>query len=101
MVLICRRVEQTRTECPRCNKELSVKTLRYNHAAFCKPIDQRSAERVTDARRAYGERMDATQVEARLPGAFVGDRTLPGTSQQPKMPTMLKNTLSQAILLVK
>ena len=81
MVLICRRVEQTRTECPRCNKELSVKTLRYHHAAFCKPLEQRVAERVADARRAYGERMDATQVEAPLSGAFVGDQTLPGTSQ--------------------
>jgi hypothetical protein len=88
MVLICRRVEQSRTECPRCNQELSVKTLRYNHAAFCKPLEQRVAERLTDARRAYGERMDAAQVEAPLRAAFVGDRTLPGTSVQPHLPTL-------------
>ena len=92
MVLICRRVEQTRTECPRCHKELSVKTLRYHHAAFCKPFDQRIAERLMDARQAYGESMDATQVEPSLRGAFVGDITQQGTSQPPQTTTMPQQT---------
>lgn len=52
---VCRRVERERVECPRCTKALSIKTLMYKHAPFCRPLQDRVAERGAAAKDAYEE----------------------------------------------
>ena len=42
---VCRQVERERVQCPRCRKELSIKTLMYKHAPYCRPLPDRVAER--------------------------------------------------------
>ena len=94
MALVCRRVEQTMTECPRCSKQLSIKTLRYKHAAFCRPLEQRLAERLLDARRAYCESMGGRLVvEQSRQGTCVGAQTQLGTSQAQERQTISQQHL--------
>ena len=56
---VCRQVERERVQCPRCRKELSIKTLMYKHAPYCRPLPDRVAERYAAAISAYEEDLAA------------------------------------------
>ena len=53
MTLTCRSVDQERAECPKCHKKLTIRTLTYKHAPFCKGFEERVKQRTQHACEKY------------------------------------------------
>ena len=70
--------------CPRCRKELSIKTLMYKHAPYCRPLPDRVAERYAAAIIAYEE--DFATISAPTNGSPAAAQSVPHARQEARIP---------------
>ena len=71
-------------QCPRCRKELSIKTLMYKHAPYCRPLPDRVAERYAAAIIAYEE--DFATISAPTNGSPAAAQSVPHARQEARIP---------------
>ena len=81
---VCRQVERERVQCPRCRKELSIKTLMYKHAPYCRPLPDRVAERYAAAISAYEE--DLATISAPTYDSPAVAHSVPHARQEARIP---------------
>ena len=72
-------------QCPRCRKELSIKTLMYKNAHYCRPLPDRVAERYAAAVSAYEE--DLAAISALTYDSPVAAHSVPHARQEARIPT--------------
>lgn len=96
---VCRRVERQRVHCPRCSKELTLKTLRYTHAEFCRPLDERVTERYAAALKAFNDDLLAKNAPNREISPEKGQshqiygNNPPGNSGMDNAPSLMPNLM--------
>ena len=71
-------------QCPRCRKELSIKTLMYKHAPYCRPLPDRVAERYAAAIIAYEE--DLATISAPTYDSPAAAHSVPHARQEARIP---------------